>query len=536
MNTLGVMFMGVFLIITWLIQPNTASVMMVLTLLLGWLLSKVLINLSWLLLAEDFPKQRKVYKQFRHLVIFLGLLVVAITLIHKEHEGISIKFSLTAMDVLDSVFMILLFSIIWTLTRVREAVFLALNKYKDVKGYIRIATHLVTFLMPLSILAISFLGLIGYIQLGWLIIKQVSFFFLVLIGWLIVRGSVDDLMTLWRSRALEQGRTILAEDFIPLIDKILGIILLIKATFLLLYISGWAKDVAFKEGLGNILTYKLFSVGTSEVTLGPILLSFVLLWAVFWLSSWSRGVSYRWVYAGIADKGVRHSLSIFTQYAVVILGLLIVLKSIGIDPTMLTVFAGALGVGIGFGMQNVVNNFISGILLLIERPVRTGDFVNIDGHWGTVTRIGIRSLTVENPDMEDVLVPNSAVISATFINRTHNNTLLRQSFYVGISFSDSPQIAKSIIQQVIEEEPEALKKPAHEILLWEFSDFKMTFRVNYFVDVAACNRFEVNSRVLAKVLALLREAGIEIPCPREDVNLRLIEDKTEKPSIIVPRF
>jgi small-conductance mechanosensitive channel len=95
-------------------------------------------------------------------------------------------------------------------------------------------------------------------------------------------------------------------------------------------------------------------------------------------------------------------------------------------------------------------------------------------------------------------------------------------------------VAKQIIQRVIEAEPQALKKPAPDILLWEFSDFRMTFRVNYFVDTAKCNRFEVNSGILDKVLALLREAGIEIPSPKEDVNLRVIKDKVEKPSVIMP--
>ena len=534
MNILGIALIGGFLIIVWLIQPNIASVMIVLIPFLGWLISKLLINLSWLLLSEDFPKQRRIYRQFRGIVIFLGLFAVLIALMHQEHEGLSIKFSLTAFDVIDSVFMVLLFSILWTLNRVREAVFTALGKHENVKGYTQITAYLITFLMPLSILVVSFLGLIGFIQLSWLIIKQVSLFFLVLVGWLIVRGFVDDLMMLWRNRALKRGRILLAEDFIPLFDKIAGILLFIQAAIVLLYISGGANDVAFKEGLENVLTYKLFSVGSNEITLGPILLSFVLLWIVFWLGGWSRGISYRWVYAGIADQGVRHSLSIFTQYAVVIFGLLIALKSIGIDPTMLTVFAGALGVGIGFGMQNLVNNFISGILLLIERPVRTGDFAHIDGYSGTVTRIGIRSLTLETADMEEVLVPNSSVISHSFVNRTHSNTLLRQTFYIGISYSDSPQVAKRIIKQVIEAEPEALKKPAPDILLWEFSDFRMTFRVNYFVDTAKCARFEVNSGILDKVLALLREAGIEIPSPKEDVNLRVIEDKVEKPSIIMP--
>jgi potassium efflux system protein len=97
----------------------------------------------------------------------------------------------------------------------------------------------------------------------------------------------------------------------------------------------------------------------------------------------------------IVDLGARHSLSVFTQYAVVVVGLLITLRMLGIDLTTLAIFAGALGVGIGFGLQNIANNLVSGIMLLIERPLRSGDIVNIGNREGLVTRIGMRSLDKE---------------------------------------------------------------------------------------------------------------------------------------------
>lgn len=534
MNLLNIGLIGLFALANWLVRPNPVSIMIVMIILLVWLGGKLLINLTWLLLSEDFPKQAKVYRQLKIITISISLFSIVIALVHQHHEGQSIKLSLNALDMIDSVFMLLLLLSIWPIIHIRQAIFTSLTSSENTKGYVRMTAYLITFLIPLSIFTVSLLGLIGYLKFGWMVVKQMILFLLVTLGWLVVRGFVDDLLSVWQRRAQDRGHAVLAEDFIPLLDKIFGITLIAGAVMVLLYISGGASDVAFKEGLYKILNFPLFSVGSGQITLGPILLSFVLLWAVFWLGGWSRGVSYRWIYANIVDKGVRHSLSIFTQYIIVVVGLLIVLKSIGIDPTMLTVFAGAVGVGLGFGMQNVVNNFISGILLLIERPVRTGDFVNIKGSWGTVTRIGIRSLTMETPDKEEVLVPNSAVISDIFTNRTHSNTLLRHTFYVGVGYSSNLLIAINIIKGILDAEPAILKKPAHEILIWEFTDFRMTIRVNYFVDTAVTDRFVINSGVLTNVLAQFRAAGIEIPHPKEDINLKVVEEPPAAPTLVMP--
>ncbi len=114
----------------------------------------------------------------------------------------------------------------------------------------------------------------------------------------------------------------------------------------------------------------LFTIGESAVNSLNLLGSLVLLVSIVYLGRWAREVTYSWLYSNIRDLGVRNSLSVFTQYAVVVIGLLIALNIIGINLTSLTVFAGALGVGIGFGLQNIANNFISGLILLAERPVR----------------------------------------------------------------------------------------------------------------------------------------------------------------------
>ena len=128
--------------------------------------------------------------------------------------------------------------------------------------------------------------------------------------------------------------------------------------------------------------------------------------AGLWIGAWSRQVSLELAFARVRDHGLRHALATLIQYLVICCGVLLALQVIGLDLTTLMVFTASLGVGIGFGLQNIVNNFVSGILLLVERPLRVGDFVTVSGHEGEVTRIGFRSLTIRTFDKQEVFIPN----------------------------------------------------------------------------------------------------------------------------------
>ena len=179
-----------------------------------------------------------------------------------------------------------------------------------------------------------------------------------------------------------------------------------------------------------------------------IFLAVVLVGFAFWIGGWSQQVSYNLALTRVRDLGIRQSLSTFVQYIVIVLGLLLTLKVIGLDLTALTVFAASIGVGIGFGLQNVVNNFISGMLLLAERPLRVTDIVTIGGETGEVTRIGIRSLIVRTFDRKDLIIPNSAVIGNTFTNWTRNDETLREVLLFRISYRDDPRASGGQVEEI----------------------------------------------------------------------------------------
>lgn len=257
----------------------------------------------------------------------------------------------------------------------------------------------------------------------------------------------------------------------------------------------------------------------NQLKLIDIILAVLVVWIVFWLAGWFRGISYRWFFLNIADVGIRHSLSVFIQYIVLFIGFLIVFKIIGIDPTALSVFAGAMGVGIGFGMRDVVNNFISGILLLVERPLRVGNFVTIGSLKGTVKRIGIRSLVLEGEDDQKIIVPNSKVISGSFTNSGEfleedaEGLIEKTTIKIGVSYHSDPHLVEDVIKGILETMPNILSDPAPQVHLLEFADLKMNFAISYFVDSKCVETSEVKSKMLFSIWDRFKVAGIRLKIP-----------------------
>ncbi|MDM8562437.1 mechanosensitive ion channel [Candidatus Marithioploca araucensis] len=458
----------------------------------------------------------KLHQQIRWIVIGLSLLIVTISFNHLEPEG---QLSLKLLDLVDSVFMVLLALTIPLFMRVRG---LILN-YLD--GYWRLVTNIITLLLPGIILVVSILGVTGYVVLGWTVAKYLSLCLLVLSGWFIGEGLLSVLMTLWKNSALQRGESgsLWAEDLIPLIQNLLGLALFGLAVVMFLWLTGWYEDVAIKESVGKVFNFPLVTFDSgNKILLIDVLLAALIIWVVFWLGGWSRRISYRLVYLNITDSGIRNSLSVFTQYVVIVIGVLIALKTIGIDPTVLTMFAGAIGVGLGFGMQNVVNNFISGVLLLVERPVKTGDILNVSGYKEVlVKKIGIRSTIVKTTESKELMIPNSELISDSFVNWTYTDSVIRLTMYININYDYDPHVVEKIIKNVLDETPGILSEPKCRVVLSEFEESNMKFRFDFYLDWRRSSDVKVKSAVLFKIWDSLKEAGISMKVPQLEQSVPL---------------
>jgi potassium efflux system protein len=241
---------------------------------------------------------------------------------------------------------------------------------------------------------------------------------------------------------------------------------------------------------------------------------FVLLLCVFmWASKWTREFCYRWLYRNARDAGIRNSISVFTQYAVILIGGFITLRALGLDFSGMSMVLGGLAVGMGFGLRDFASNIVGGIMLLIERPVREGDVITLGEYEGRVAHIGIRSMRVSSWDNMEVLIPNAETFNKPFTNWTHQDNVVRTVVPIKVSRSDDPLMIQQLILDVLAIIPEILAEPLPQVFLKKIDDALIEFEVRYFINVQLHTRFEIRSKVLFAITAQFKAAGVQPPIP-----------------------
>ncbi|HUM11971.1 MAG TPA: mechanosensitive ion channel domain-containing protein [Myxococcaceae bacterium] len=262
-------------------------------------------------------------------------------------------------------------------------------------------------------------------------------------------------------------------------------------------------------------------VGALDLSLGDVLAFAVTLWVAVLLGRLvgfvlEEGLANR----GLA-RGVPTAISRTATYAVVAIGTVLAFLASGMEMTRFTVIVGTLGVGIGFGLQNVVNNFVSGLILLYERPVQVGDVIEVGKVVGTVRRIGIRSSTVATAQGAEVVVPNASLISNELINWTLSDRRRRTDIDLGVAYGTPPERVRELLLQVASQHPEVLKVPEPVALFTGFGDSALNFQLQ--VWTAADTWVRVASELRTAIDRVLGEAGIAIPFPQRDLHLVSVE-------------
>ncbi len=263
-----------------------------------------------------------------------------------------------------------------------------------------------------------------------------------------------------------------------------------------------------------------FEVGQVRISLVRILLAA----ALFLIVVSGTRIVQRWLDRSIlqparVDSAISHSVLMGIGYAGIGAAALAALSYAGLDFTHLAIVAGALSVGIGFGLQAIFNNFVSGIILLVERPIKVGDWIIVNGREGFVRRINVRATEIETFDRASVIVPNSSLITGEVTNLTHRNAMGRVLLKIGVSYKADPENVIKILKGVAEKSTSVLKLPGPWVGFDSFGADAMVFTVVAFVaDVS--QRGNVQSELLIGINKAFREAGIEIPYPQHDIHLR----------------
>ncbi|MEP7147774.1 MAG: mechanosensitive ion channel domain-containing protein [Acidobacteriota bacterium] len=277
---------------------------------------------------------------------------------------------------------------------------------------------------------------------------------------------------------------------------------------------------AIWETLGSEL-----KLGSFTISLTDILAFVVAVWASFLLSRFIRFALEEDVYPRFRiSRGLPYAISTVLHYALIVLGFLLALAIIGIDLTKFTIIAGAFGVGIGFGLQNIVNNFVSGIILLFERPVNVGDTVQVGEDLGDLTRIGLRASVIRTLDGSEVIVPNGNLVSEKVVNWTLSDQQRRLEINVGVAYGTDPRLVIELLKNVGGDALNILKIPGPSALFLGFGDSSLDFQLRVWTDKFT-EWVAVKSEVTLAVHDALRDAQIEIPFPQRDIHI-IEPDKT----------
>lgn len=297
-------------------------------------------------------------------------------------------------------------------------------------------------------------------------------------------------------------------------------------------VAGWVVGSLNYFGLlapawtGSQLLLKVqLSRGAFSISVGDVLAFAVTLWVSFLLSSFLRFVLEEDVFPHVhLQPGVPYALSTFVRYAMVFVGFVIALLVLGVNLDRVTVLGGALGVGVGFGLQNIVNNFVSGLIVLFERPVRVGDSVQIRDIQGEIRRIGIRSSTVVAWEGAEVIVPNSMLVAEQVTNWTPTIYHRRVDVPVGVAYGTDPDEVVQLLLDVAGAHPDVAAQPEPQALFLGFGDSALRFELRAWTN--RLDRFGlVKSELGIAVFRALRAAGISIPFPQHEV--RLLHDPSE---------
>jgi potassium efflux system protein len=353
----------------------------------------------------------------------------------------------------------------------------------------------------------SALRTVGWIILAWLAIYLAS-------------GGVEGLV----HSALLQKITLVQEHTQAIIRRGQRLVkVLLSGIILAMILMVWGFYDNPQAATEGILSWGV-TLGSQEITVGLVLTAAVCLYGAFLLS---------WVLQSLLMKdtaaqqkmgpGEQQSLASLIHYALVFVGLLLALAVLGIDLTQITIVLGALGVGIGFGLQQVVNNFVCGLILLVERPIRVGDYIQLgSGDWAEVKRIGLRATRVLTFDRADVVIPNGDLITREVINWTYSDRFARLHLPVGVSYGTDTAQVLNILMEVANEDKAVVQYPAPYAFFKGFGDSSLNFELRvYLLDLD--NYYTVWGRLYQEIERKLREAGITIPFPQRDLHLRSVE-------------
>ncbi|MCH2548273.1 MAG: mechanosensitive ion channel [Alphaproteobacteria bacterium] len=336
--------------------------------------------------------------------------------------------------------------------------------------------------------------------------------------------------------------TLVPTQFISVVSVLLLAWIIIRLSTGLVSSRLWAKVIAaiawafaalsileWLDPLINYLDDMAVTLGKYEITMLGVLKAMILLVVLLWLAlSSSRTIERRIRKSRTLTPSVQELSSKLIKISFVVVAIIVSLTSVGIDLTAFAVFSGAVGVGIGFGLQKVVSNLISGIILLMDRSIKPGDVIELGDTYGWINSLGARFVSVITRDGKEHLIPNEDLITQKVINWSYSDTNVRLKVPVGISYSSDVNKAMDLLIEAAIETPRVLESPSPRCLLIGFGDNSVDLELRVWAADPNNGIANLRSAVLVKVWNKFNSNGIEFPFPQRDVHLDISDEVLEK--------
>lgn len=358
--------------------------------------------------------------------------------------------------------------------------------------------------------------------------------FLILLAWMLsfmVRGVVEFIF----ERTLIQRISLIRRNKDLLLRRSGSIVTFLVSIFaLVILLQVWQVFDTPLEAVEKLLSFG-FSVGEHKFTVGHLVLALLLLYGSFLISWATQSILTHDVFPkSHVEQGTGVSIVRLIHYGLILIGVLLALSALGFELKNLIILTGALGIGIGFGLQNIANNFVSGLILLFERPIKIGDIVQINGVWGEIKKLGLRATVVETFDRSEIIVPNSDLVSNQVTNYTLSDRMVRLTIPVGVAYGSNVPLVMEVLMGIAREHPLVVSQPEPQILFVQFGESSLDFEVRAWIaDVRKI--FVVKSGLHQSIDQRFRQEKIEIAFPQRDLHFRTVDDPMVDKMYRLPR-
>lgn len=404
------------------------------------------------------------------------------------------KYLLSYYNLLQIVFLLLLFGISYILS----------NKYHDrLFNKIPDSFILKATLSDLFRLMIYFILLWIYILIS--IILHIPYYSVIIIA---------NLLTAW--------------IVINLLSEIIKNKSISKIFTILIWIITALHILSIYDPVVNMLKNISFSSGNINISIMMVIKGALSLSIFFWVATKLATFSERKIEnLSNITPSIKVLITKLLKFIIFTAVILLTMSSIGIDLTAFAVVGGAVGVGIGFGLQKVVSNFISGIIILLDKSVKPGDIIEIENVYGQIKSIGLRYISVLTLDGKEYIIPNEDLITKKVINWSYSNNLVRANVRVGVSYNSDVDQALNLLEKSVENIERILKNPPPKIFLQEFGDSSINLEIKFWIKDPENGIQNITSKVNKNIWQLFKENDIEIPFPQQDMHLKSVSPQIE---------